>query len=55
MDLGIEYAKRLHGESEAMIGALETLVRAETPSEDLAACAAGAGVVSALAEAVLGD
>jgi glutamate carboxypeptidase len=55
VDLGIEYAKRLHGESEAMIGALETLVRAETPSEDLAACAAGADVVSALAEALLGD
>jgi glutamate carboxypeptidase len=41
--------------AEVMVGHLATLVSVETPSEDLAACAAGASAVSALAVELLGE
>ncbi|HEY8788750.1 MAG TPA: M20 family metallopeptidase [Actinopolymorphaceae bacterium] len=45
----------LRARADVMVEQLATLVSTETPSEDLAACATGARVLSALAQDVIGD
>jgi glutamate carboxypeptidase len=46
---------RLRGQTTAMVDQLAALVRIETPSTDIAACAAGIEVVRQIAAAVIGD
>lgn len=60
-DGGVEMIKKddrsaeLRRRTDRMVEHLGTLVRAETPSEDLAACADGAQVVSQLGKELLGS
>ncbi len=60
-DVGVEtiiedaWLTELRGRTARMVEHLGRLVSIETPSEDLAACAAGAHVVSQLGKEILGD